>query len=168
MGGKGGAPASNAPADLYAFYCFDCHGEKGAGADLLAPETQHPVRDYSTWVVRNGLPGMGFKDPMEPIEPDVLSDAQLETIWDWLDEPPQPTTGEGLYLDYCGNCHGADGLGGPTMRPITNELGELEAITRDGAHLGEFENRREYMPAYSTMELTDAEVDLIYDYVESL
>jgi mono/diheme cytochrome c family protein len=118
--------------------------------------------------VRNGLPGEDFKDPMEGIEPEVLSDAQLETIWEWLDEPPQPTTGEGLYLDYCGNCHGADGTGGPTMRPILNELGELEDVVRSGTHLGEFEMRREYMPAYSMSVLTDAEVDLIYDYVESL
>lgn len=165
--GKGGAPASNAPADIFAFYCFDCHGERGAGT-ILAPEIQHPVRDYSNWVVRHGLPGTGFRDPMEAIEPEVLSDEILDTVFAWLDEPPQPTTGEGLYLDYCGNCHGADGQGGPTMRAITNELRELKTIVREGAHLGDFGNRREYMPAYPTTRLTDAEVDLIYDYVDSL
>jgi len=126
------------------------------------------VRDYSSWVVRNGLPGVGYRDPMEAIARDVISDAVLESIWDWLDEPPQPTTGEALYHDYCANCHGADGEGGPTIQPIKNELHELEEQVRDGSHPGEFTQRREYMPAFSTTRLTDAEVDLIYDYVESL
>jgi mono/diheme cytochrome c family protein len=111
---------------------------------------------------------MGYKDPMEPIAPDVISDAVLETIWDWLDEPPQPTTGEGLYHDYCANCHGADGKGGPTMRPITNELKNIKTRVRQGSHAGEFAQRHDYMPVFSTTRLTDAEVDLIYDYVDSL
>jgi mono/diheme cytochrome c family protein len=168
MNGAGMGPVSDAPPDLYAYYCSGCHGVQGAGMETYGPETQHPVHDYSLWVVRNGLPGEGYRDPMEPLEASVLSDAALESIFDWLDEPPQPTTGEGLYLDYCGNCHGADGKGGPTMRPILQELAEIEPLVRQGAHLGEFAMRREYMPAWNTMQLSDAEVDLIYAYVESL
>ena len=102
------------------------------------------------------------------VPPAKLSDAQLTLIWDYLDQPPQPTTGQALYHDYCANCHGADGKGGPTTRPIVNELAELKKQVRAGAHLGEFDMRREYMPAFTTGDLTDAEVDLIYNYVDSL
>jgi mono/diheme cytochrome c family protein len=167
MGLAGGGPVSNAPADVFEYYCSGCHEAKGVGGKY-APEIQHPVRDYSSWVVRNGLPGVNFRDPMEAIPANVISDAVLETIWDWLDEPAQPTTGEGLYLDYCANCHGADGKGGITMRPITNELPNLKKEVRSGSHLGQFDQRREYMSAFPTSVLTDAELTLIYNYVDSL
>ena len=167
QGLAGGGPVSNAPADVYEYYCSQCHGEQGVGG-MYAPEIQHPVRDYSTWVVRHGLPGVNYRKPMEAIPANVISDAVLDTIWDWLDEPPQPTTGEGLYHDYCANCHGADGKGGPTMRPITDELKNLKTQVRKGSHPGAFDQRHEYMPVFSTTRLTDAEVQLIYDYVDSL
>jgi hypothetical protein len=39
---------------------------------------------------------------------------------------------------------------------------------RDGAHPGEFDNRTEYMHAYTTEDLSDAQVQMIADYVQSL
>ena len=151
----------------YVLNCAMCHGEQGVGG-MFAPEIQHPVRDYATWVVRHGRAVTTFPKPMEIVGPDKLSDADLMLIWDYLDKPPQPTTGQALYLDYCGNCHGADGLGGPTTRNITMELDKLKDNVRKGTHPGEFDMRKEYMPAFSTMRLSDAEVQLIYDYVDSL
>ena len=165
MAGGGGAPTD--AVGFFTMYCADCHSDQGAGSSL-APEIQHPVRDYTTWVVRHGLPGLAFPDPMEAVPPETISNAMLESIWDYLDEPPQPTTGEGLFHDYCANCHGADGKGGPTDRPITDELDKLKTQVREGAHPGQFDMRREYMPVFPTSRLSDAEVDLIYDYVESL
>jgi mono/diheme cytochrome c family protein len=97
-----------------------------------------------------------------------LPDAALDSIWDYLDEPPQPTTGQALFLDYCANCHGADGKGGPTMRNILGELDELKSRVREGSHLGEFDMRREYMPAFGVDRISNAELDLIYAYVDSL
>ena len=135
---------------------------------MFAPEIQHPVRDYATWVVRHGRAETTYPKPMEIVGPNELSDADLMLIWDYLDKPPQPTTAQGLYLDYCGNCHGADGLGGPTTRNITMELDKLKDNVRSGTHPGEFDMRKEYMPAFSTTRLSDAEVQMIYDYVESL
>jgi mono/diheme cytochrome c family protein len=172
-GGSGGAQAGAGGAvlspgeSLYVLNCGVCHGVQGAGS-MLAPEIQHPVRDYSTWVVRNGRAVTPFPKPMEKIAPDKLSDADLMLIWDYLDKPPQPTTGQALYLDYCGNCHGADGEGGPTMRPILDELDKLKMQVRNGTHPGEFDMRREYMPAVSTARISDSELQLIYDYVDSL
>jgi mono/diheme cytochrome c family protein len=172
-GAGGGATAGaggNVPLDgpsLYMANCQACHGIQGVGGPL-GPELQHPVRDYSAWVVRHGLPGSGFPKPMEVVGPEKLSDASLELIWSYLDQPPQPTTGQALYHDYCGNCHGADGKGGPTTRNILNELAKLKEQVRKGTHLGEFAMRREYMPMFSTSRLSDAELDLIYKYVDSL
>ncbi len=172
-GGGGGAGGdfvySNDPGTrAYEMHCLMCHGVDGAGS-VLAPETQHPVRDYSTWVVRHGLPGVGYLKPMEIIPPDMLSDADLNLIYDYLDKPPQPTTAQGLYLDYCGNCHGADGKGGPTTRDITGDaVDPVEEVTRQGTHPGEYELRNEYMPAYSTMRISDAELQLITGYIDTL
>jgi mono/diheme cytochrome c family protein len=164
--GAGGAALSPGET-LYLLNCAVCHGVQGVGG-MFAPEIQHPVRDYSTWVVRNGRAVTTFPKPMEKVAVDKLSDADLALIWDYLDLPPQPTTGQALYLDYCGNCHGADGKGGPTMRPIVEELAELKKQVRDGTHPGEFDMRREYMPAMSPSRISDSELQLIYDYVESL
>jgi mono/diheme cytochrome c family protein len=166
QGGSGGA----APLDgkgLYEANCKACHAEQGAGG-LLAPEIVHPVRDYSTWVVRNGRAQTTFPKPMDKWGTDKLSDAQLMLIFDYLDLPPQPTTGQALYADYCASCHGANGKGGPTMRDITNEVGKVLTQVRSGKNVGKFAMRRDYMPAFPASDISDAELMLIRDYVESL
>ena len=169
-GTAGGAAAGAGPVDgatLFAANCAACHGTQGVGG-TRGPELQHPVRDYSAWVVRHGLPGTGFPAPMAIITPATVSDANLNLIWDYLAKPAQPTTGKALYLDYCGNCHGADGKGGPTGRNILNELSKLKTQVRNGAHLGQFSMRKDYMPAFTTTQISDAELNLIYTYVDSL
>lgn len=166
QGGSGGA----APVDgkgLYDLNCKACHGEQGVGSPL-APEIMHPVRDYSTWVVRNGRAQTTYVKPMDKWGTDKLSDAQLMLIFDYLDMPPQPTGGQALYADYCANCHGADGKGGPTMRAITNEVGKVLTQVRSGKNVGKFEMRRDYMPAFPAGDISDSELMLIRDYVDSL
>jgi mono/diheme cytochrome c family protein len=168
----GGAQAGSSavPTDgkgLYDLNCKACHGEQGAGT-VLAPEIVHPVRDYSTWVVRNGRAQTTYVKPMDKWGTDKLSDAQLMLIFDYLDMPPQPTTGQALYNDYCANCHGADGKGGPTMRDITNEVGKVLTQVRSGKNVGKFEMRRDYMPAFPAGDISDSELMLIRDYVNSL
>jgi mono/diheme cytochrome c family protein len=169
-GGNGGSGGAAVPTDgpgLYGFHCAVCHGEQGRGS-MLAPDIMHPMRDYSTWVVRNGRAVTSFAKPMEKKTTAELSDAQLSLIFDYLDTPPQPTTGAALYADYCANCHGANGKGGPTTRDITNEVDEVETQVRKGAHPGEYEMRKEFMPVFSTTRISDSELTLIRDYVESL
>lgn len=165
-GGAAGASAMDG-ATLYLTNCAACHGQQGVGGPL-APELQHPVRDYSTWVVRHGRAMTTFPAPMLAVASDKLTDANLTSIWDYLSQPAQPTTGQALYLDYCGNCHGADGKGGPTARNILNELDGLKEQVRQGSHLGQFDMRREYMPAFSTTQISDADLDRIFTYVEGL
>ncbi|HEX2874458.1 MAG TPA: c-type cytochrome [Polyangiaceae bacterium] len=168
QGGSGGS--GTVPTDgkgLYDFNCKSCHGEQGVGGPL-APETVHPVREYGTWVVRNGRPLIApWPKAMEKLGTDKLSDAQLNLIWDYLDQPPQPTTGAALYADYCANCHGADGKGGPATRPLANEGKNVLKLVREGHNIGKYAMRHDAMPQFSTMRITDPELDLILAHVNT-
>jgi mono/diheme cytochrome c family protein len=169
-GGGGSAGEGPLPTDgvgLYGLHCAKCHAEQGRGG-MNGPEIVHPVREYSSWVVRNGRAMTSFPMPMEKWGADKLSDAQLNLIFDYLDTPPQPTTGAELYRDYCTNCHGSDAKSGPAMKNLLNEVDELKDQVRKGAHPGEYSMRQEYMPAFSTMRLSDADLDKIYQYVDGL
>jgi mono/diheme cytochrome c family protein len=148
--------------------CMFCHGFDGEGTDE-GPEIQHPVEDYSTWVIRTGREHPDYDDAMLAYTEEELPDEALAAIFTFLQSIPMPTTGEGLYHDHCENCHGADARGGVTTRDITPEgaMGFLNHV-RQGAHPGEFDNRTEYMHAYTPQELTDEQVTLIFDYVQTL
>lgn len=169
--GQGGSAGGGAvPTDgkgLYEANCNLCHGDVGAGTGL-SPAIDHPVRDYATWVVRNGRPLIApWPKPMEKFGTDKLSDAQLNLIWDYLDQPAQPTTGATLYADYCANCHGADGKGGPTTRPLANEGKNVLKLVREGHNIGQYAMRHDSMPKFSTTRITDAELNLILAHVNT-
>ncbi|MCA9707105.1 MAG: cytochrome c [Myxococcales bacterium] len=156
--------------ELYLAVCAPCHGMSGEGT-ALGYEVQHPVRIYSDWVVRNGRPGTEFEgSAMAAYDPSVASDTQLEEIWDYLDTFPQPTTGEGLYLDYCRNCHGADAHGGVTGVDLHEPGAMLELFekVREGENLANPGARTSYMPAFDTTWLTDEEIQLIADHILTL
>jgi mono/diheme cytochrome c family protein len=166
-GGSGGTAPADPGAALYEMNCLKCHGENGMGTQL-APGIQHPIRDYFTWVIRNGRAMTTYLKPMEKWGTDKLSDADLMLVLDYLDEPPQPTTGAALFADYCANCHGADAKGGVVAHNLLNEVDKINDMVRKGAHAGEYEMRKEYMPAFTQQRLSDADLKLIHDYVDSL
>lgn len=170
-GGSGGGGAD--PLAFYATACASCHGAKGEGVPMMGPEIQHPVRDYSTWVVRNGRQGHPSfsKSVMAAFNQGALPDATLNAIFDWLSAPglPKPTTGAALYADYCATCHGATGAGGPANHDAKGEpLSKALSMVRSGHSLTQFSSRTGYMPKWSAAELTDAEVGLIVDYLDGL
>ena len=157
-------------AQLFAQFCAPCHGNEAQGTNL-AYEIQHPPVEYATWVIRNGRPGVEFPDAMMAAWAEAtLSDADVTAILAYLDEFPQPTTGEGLYLDYCANCHGTDAQGGvvgvsPLEEIIDGDYDKVFEQVREGDDEGGPGARSNYMPAFGTDALTDAEVDLIVDYL---
>lgn len=170
-GGAGGADTGgdDSPEAFFQTQCAACHGDAGQGIEGLGPDIAHPVDDYSTWVVRNGREGGElYPTGMMVFDESVLSTEMLEGILAFLADQPQPTSGEGLYSDYCAACHGADANGGPTGRAIKNEVGEVSRLVRSGHDLGNFEVRREFMPQWSADELSDAELQLISEYIQGL
>jgi mono/diheme cytochrome c family protein len=152
--------------EIYTMFCAACHGTEGQGTDL-GYELQHPVRDFSNWVVRNGRPGDEFESSvMSPYGPESLSDASLDKVWDWLDTFEQPTDGAALYDDYCANCHGADTTGGVVGVDISDkEVQDITEKVRQGIGLGDPGARMLYMPQYDATWLTDEEIGLIADFI---
>lgn len=153
---------------LYMQLCASCHGPSGEGS-TLGYELRHPRREYSRWVVRNGRTGAELAPTvMAPFGEDLLSDAELDRIFDYLDAFPAETTGEGLYLDHCRACHGVDAAGGESQKDIRFELHEALEKVRQGEGGTDYGARTGYMPSWSTAELSDDDVAAIVTYVEGL
>ena len=86
-------------------------------------------------------------------------------------------SGQVLYEQHCGNCHGLDGKGlGQLMPPLagadylTTQRAALPCIVRQGLRGPVVVNGREYngvMPAISREELADADVANILNYIRT-
>lgn len=150
------------PREVYATTCAVCHGVAGDGT-ARGPQIRFPVRDYATWIVRNGRPGYGFADAMPGYDAAALSDADLGAILDWLGSFERPATGDGLYRAFCGNCHGAGGFGGWVEDSIRFEpLSEYREAVREGEGGRAYWDREEYMPRWSPLELSEAELTQLW------
>lgn len=166
-GTETGSPdaTTQASADLYADNCGRCHGAGGDGSSD-APQIRNPVRAYATYVVTNGRADqMGFGAAMPAID---VSGADLTAIFDYLDRAPRPTDGKGLYLRFCGNCHGADAKGGRVGESIAGGGDDVSEKVRGGHGGTSYGSRTKYMPAWSTADLSNAEVTLISGYLATL
>ncbi len=157
------------PAPTGFTVCGVCHGSGAQGVASLGPELRHPVADSFTWVVRNGRTGHpDYPGAMAPYDETLMPDTDLQEIITWLGSAPKPTTGQGLFADYCAFCHAEDGSGGASGRELRTHTGEFLSNVRNGSHPGDFGNRTEYMPSWTADQLSDAEVQLIADYIASL
>jgi mono/diheme cytochrome c family protein len=151
--------------ELFIAQCSACHGADALGTEI-APEVQHPTVDFTTWVVRNGFSG-AYDSPMPAYDEAVLSDSDLNLIIEYLRGLPEADTSEGLYLDYCANCHGADARGGPAHKHIAGK-DEFDEILRKGKGGDQFSSRTLYMPKWTNDELSSDVIDSLQDYVGSL
>ena len=169
MGGTSATgPQPSAAAMFFKTSCAECHGDAGEGTKL-GPELQHPVRDFATWVIRTGRQHPVYPKPMKAVSEAVLNADLLGGIFAMLDAVPKPKDGKGLYLDYCGNCHGADGKGTLVKHPLgMKSATDFINNVRKGHHQGEFVKRTSYMPKWSAAQLSDAEIRLMQTYVAGL
>jgi mono/diheme cytochrome c family protein len=153
---------------LFMTLCSGCHGLEAEGS-AIAYELRHPHDDFARWVIRNGRMSIEFQNQMPQFTPEQLSDDELDRILEYLDSFPQPTTPEGLYLDYCRNCHGVDALGGVVGEELTEaSLDEFFEKVREGEGGTNYGARTQFMPARTPDELSDAEIEAIFDYVSTL
>lgn len=167
------AGATPAPPQWAAKGCSTCHGPNGEGVLLgttpFGPEIRHTPTTYATWVVRHGRPApsamVDFPEVPTPMKTDI-SAADLTAILTWLAGQPKPTTGQGLYKDFCGNCHGPMTASGGAV-PV-NIIGKKSADILQRVRMGEGADpgvRNSYMPAETAAELSDQEVTLISQYL---
>lgn len=187
VGSSGGVPAVGGASWMTAFTappggCAVCHGSSGAGLPPLGPEIQHPTRELFDFLVRNGEPHQlaAYAAPMPGFPDTLVSSTDLDSIFDWLQAMPQPTTGQALFADYCSYCHGSDGRGGVVgvayasayhSAPFRRKGAAFRDYVRAG-HLVDdkgapvpVSNRHAYMPAFGPALLSDAELTLIENWL---
>jgi mono/diheme cytochrome c family protein len=96
----------------------------------------------------------------------AISDVDLMAVIAWLDGQPKPTTGPGLYADFCGNCHGPTmGTGGAVPISI---VGKMKTQISQKVRVGEGTDpamRNGFMPPEDMTALTEPELDLIKAYL---
>lgn len=192
-GGSGGAPApagtqlqspayfvklsgadattGAAPPPAYtAAGCSSCHGPNGEGFAGVGPEIRFTPKDYAVAVVRNGRKTpSGSPSAMVAVAADKLSDADLDTINTWQNSFAKPASGQSLYLNMCGNCHGpASPTGGSAPISIQGKSkAEVEQYVRNGSGT-DVAARASYMPKFDTTLLTDPELQMIEMYLGSM
>lgn len=160
-------PANLSGQQVYAAMCQRCHGASGEGTSL-GYIVQHPVVGYATYVIRNGRPGTPFTHAMPAYSTAKISATQLTEMLTWLRNQPKPTTGQALYNTYCGNCHGANARGGIVGEGLKGKGSLFLSLTRSGHGGSSYANRISYMPAWSSAEISDADVQLMVQYVNTL
>ncbi|MCA9706642.1 MAG: c-type cytochrome [Myxococcales bacterium] len=177
-------------AVVYNQLCFPCHGSTGQGVssgDDVGPEIRHPHPDVAEYLVRNGDANttlnaagdlVGHPGTMPAFTTDEVSDEVLAEIVAWLDDFPQPATGQELFADYCSFCHGM--TGGTDVEYVSayhnlpfltsgnsDTLPEFIAYVRAGHVVDDMgapvppSERRDYMPPFGVEMLTDEELTLI-------
>ena len=98
----------------------------------------------------------------------TITDEQLNAIWDYLDSPPKPTTGEAMYADYCASCHGEDGKGGVVGVSANHSEPGFTFHVQQGFTDAPFGDRAGYMPAYDSSWLSTAELATMKQYLDSI
>jgi mono/diheme cytochrome c family protein len=139
--------------------CVGCHGinaEGSAGGPALA-NTPLSLAE-ATSITRRGVPGM----PEYPAS--QVSNQDLQDMYAWWQNPVPVAVGE-LGQDPwtqlgCGGCHGANAQGASATALAGKHLsyGEFQRVVRGG---------REGMPAYSTSQISDQDLQRMYDWLQN-
>ena len=106
---------------------------------------------------------------MPAYDEEIVSNQQMNEMLNYLYSFPKPETGKELYFYYCQNCHGVRGYGGVSGEDIgTESYKSLRKYTRRGKHreaMGQLWRRDEYMPSWSSGEISDEDIEKIGNYL---
>jgi mono/diheme cytochrome c family protein len=165
------APAHTAATPArYSAVCGSCHQPKGQGFASLAPEIRHLPPAFATSVIRNGRKNSKGEPTGMVAVPMTgeggVTDAEASEIVTWLNTAPKPTTPDGLYKDFCGNCHGPMGASGGSAGVKLEGVAAaaIDTVVRAGKGT-DMASRTAYMPAFDTTLLTDAELGMIKTFI---
>ncbi|HXJ32694.1 MAG TPA: c-type cytochrome [Candidatus Eisenbacteria bacterium] len=143
------------PADLYESNCGSCHGTDARGVQGR-PDVRCAVKIHDP--VRLGQ-GTG-PDAMPAFA--NLSDADIATLAGYLTGlcDASGRTGVDLYTSNCGACHAADGRGANGDPNVRCAVDIADAVRR-GRNAGA-------MPAFTAIELSNADVTGVQTYLDGL
>jgi len=137
--------------------CAGCHGASalgGSGPSLAG--TSQPFAAFQT-TVRQGGRGM------PPFSAAEISDQTLQAIHAWLQAQAQvPTAQQTPWVQAgCGGCHGANAEGGsaPALAGEEFSYDKFQRAVREG---------EEGMPAYSTSQISEADLQRMYAWLMAL
>lgn len=170
LSGADAAAGMPAPGAYNTVGCALCHGANAEGTSI-GPEVRFTPKDYAAATVRMGRQTpAGTASAMVAFSATTLSDVDLEAINTWQNSFTKPTTGQGLYLAMCGNCHGpTTPTGGSAPVSIQGvSKAEVQMYVRNGGSGTDLTMRAKYMPKYDTTLLTDAELALIQTFLGSM
>jgi mono/diheme cytochrome c family protein len=156
---------------LFEMWCAICHGVRGEGSAMAPSLNDIPAlpADFVVSRVRSG------KNAMPAFPQADLSDGRLNVLIEYAQNnifgsglpqftPEQVQQGGELYVQQCAECHGMNGEGvvdsGPelvTLPPMHSS--EITSFVRVGSANAE---------AFSTAQLSDADLALIVAYIHSL
>jgi len=154
--------------EVYNRLCVGCHGDQGAGLATQGVQLRSDDDPFSIYWVRAGRATRTFDSPMPAYPASMISDQQLGAMFTWINSVPHPTTGEGLFNQYCTNCHGADGRGGSAGEGIRGGGGFTSAIRQGKNRSDGYGRRGSYMSAWNSSQISDQEIQLISAYAAGL
>ncbi len=166
---------NNAPANpdgkvIYAQECAGCHGKDGKGLRRRGFQLRYKDDGYSTFQTRTGRSLYAFSDSpngMPAFTDAQVSDTHLNEMWDWLNSLPNESTDEGLYLQFCGNCHGVDGRAIEVERNIDGAT-DFNGDVRNGHNAGQYDARTRFMSKWDASQISDQELSQITSHVSQL
>ncbi len=144
---------------LHSRFCASCHG-----MDALGRDTVMAIAGYSNiWIpVHNG--NASLNDSKYKMQPQTaVTQSQATLIQTFVDTVSMARTGRNIYFRYCIMCHGPHGN---SLGDGRNSVNELKSKVRSGSN--ESDNGMPPMPAYTTAQISDAEMTPLYNYIITL
>ncbi|HEX6513664.1 MAG TPA: c-type cytochrome [Chloroflexota bacterium] len=181
---------ANAGRNAYTGLCAECHGAKGDGrgpvgqlgfppaTDLTAEPTREKSDAELRWIIRNGLGFTAMPAFADSLPEDDMSSlvAYLRALQAGQAQPvpvPTPTSQQlsaadpnggavqrgaaAFYAQSCHLCHGPTGEAPEEL--AIQDISQLRDTLRRG---------RPGMPVYASSKLTDAQIDDVLAYLESV